>query len=166
MSFSHCCLFAGAQGKLACVWALYKYSLGFPQPFSSSGCSPTGFQSQMLWQLLYLIQVTWQAVPNVSLGHLPWSSGRTSGVLIPFLPARHHTWGACSDWATSLPLLPISTCLFLYILSGRKAVLLVFGSFAVIVVLYVVVVLCVRGWRWDRDLHTSPFWPLSFPCES
>ena len=41
----------------------------------------------------------------------------------------------------SLPLLPILMCLFLYIFSGRKSVLLVFRLSSEVVVLYVVVVL-------------------------
>lgn len=66
---------------------------------------------------------------------LPFVSCHTTGVGL----VSHYTMGVGPVWTMSLPLLPVSRWLFLYILSCVRSVLLVFRSFSEILVLHVVV---------------------------
>lgn len=58
---------------------------------------------------------------------------------------------------TSLPLLPIPMRPFIYILSCRKPVLLVFSSFSEVAVLLYVLVLVFTGKGWAQSLPTLPW---------
>ena len=43
------------------------------RPLALPNISPTGFQSQMFWRLVFLMQDPWVGDPNVGLGHIaPW----------------------------------------------------------------------------------------------
>ena len=67
--------------------------------------SPAGFQSQMFWGLIFLMQEPWAGEPDVGLRKNPHSLGRTSLIVI-FLPFVDRWPGVVSpDNTVSQPLL-------------------------------------------------------------
>lgn len=52
--------------------------------------SPAGFQSQVLWELLFLVQVSWVGEPKSS-AQTPHSLGWTATVVIFLLPISCHS---------------------------------------------------------------------------
>lgn len=136
--------------------------LGFPQPSNSPGHKHH-----------------WIRKPGIMGTHFPSEDplgwGTEHGAGVPFSPVRAFmvvislTLVGC--WARgmvlirlSVPLLPILMWLFLYILSCRKLVILLFRSFSEIVVLYVVVQ-CVCWRRWAQDLLSLLCWSGPPECD-
>ena len=96
-----------------------------PPAHSAATCA--GFHSQKLWGLLSLALRPWAGEPCVGLGSLTPQEG-TSQPHYPldFYQSHVGVGPACS---LSLPLLPVSVCFFLYILSYRTSVQLDFRWF-------------------------------------
>lgn len=70
--------------------------------------SATGFQSQMFWELVFLVQI-----PRAWCGtQTPWSSGWSSVFVMSLLLVSHNSGGEGPGKTTSLFLPPISTWLF------------------------------------------------------
>ena len=91
--------------------------LGSHSPWALPEVSPTVFQIQMLWGLIFQVQVHWDGELNLALR---------------ILTLQGHLWCCClirgvgSDYTASLPLLPVSIWPFLCILGCRISVLLFF----------------------------------------
>ena len=102
--------------------------------------SPTSLQSQMLWGFSFPVLVPWSGEPKVGLDLL---TAPGDPVIIFSLPFRsHHTGDVGPDKTTSQPLLLSWYGLFfLSLFINNESVLLVFGSFLEIAVLYAMVVL-------------------------
>lgn len=95
--------------------------------------------------LIFPVQVPWVGEPSVR--HGPLAPQGASVVVMSLLPVGHYTRGVGCDKTASLPFLPISMWAFLYILSCRTSVLLIFRLFSERVVVCVVVGWCVPGGR-------------------
>ena len=65
------------------MWVLYEELLGVPE-VSSTDSIPTGFCSQKLWGLIFLVLEPWTGGPGVGLGFL---SPEISSQIF-----SHHTW--------------------------------------------------------------------------
>lgn len=78
--------------------------------------------------LIFPVQVPWVGEPSVR--HGPLAPQGASVVVMSLLPVGHYTRGVGCDKTASLPFLPISMWAFLYILSCRTSVLLIFRLFS------------------------------------
>ena len=72
--FSNCCLYAQICSEFACE--PFKSRVLVPHsPLALLDVSPAGFQSQILWELVYLVKVPKAEVPNVGLRPLTPEGG-------------------------------------------------------------------------------------------
>lgn len=121
--FSDHCLCTGFQSVWDSVCPLRAESISYSPP-ALPYARPASFQSQVFWELFFLVQDPWAAEPDVRLGSLPaW--GQSLQLWLPsclwvthpevwILAAGHH-------WPSYL------TCCAFFFMS--LVVLLVFGSF-------------------------------------
>ena len=128
--------------EFACV----PFRSGVSDSYSSPDISLIGFQSQMLWGLIFLVQVSWAGDRSAQT---PCSSVRDlCGYGIAFI---------LGHWPRGVGLTRLHFCSwspsmspFLYILSCRKSVLLIFRLFLEIVVVLYEVVLIVFVYPWEE----------------
>ena len=128
--------------------------------YSSPDISLVGFHSQMLSGLIFLVEVSWAGDPSAQT---PCSSvGDLCGYAIAFIsgqPPRdmgltrlHFCSWSPSMWS------------FLYILSCRKSVPLIFRLFLETVVVLYVVVLIVLVYPWEEVSSESSYSAISIPA--
>ena len=141
---------ASALGLRVCeiLYVSFKSEIYFPQPSGSP-------QSKPCWPSK--LNVLGACLPGTGPpGWGPWcgaqtpsSLGRTStvGIILPFM--GHHPGGLGLDYTASPPLLPVSLWFLLYIFGCRRSFLLVFGSFSLVLALYIVVIWCAGGRTWE-----------------
>ena len=113
----------------------FKWNLTFPQPSGSLDVSPSGFQDETLWRLIFLLQVPQVGEFDIRLGPLIPQGGT------PWLWYLFSLWiTATGVWVLTSPCLCPSYFILmwpsLYILSFKN-LLLLFRSFLEITILYV-----------------------------
>lgn len=134
------------------------------QPFASLGHKSCWISNQMLWGLLFPIQVRQSGDPNVGVRHLAPQGGP------PWLYSFH--LDGCLpgvvglDWPHLCPSYLSQYGFFFISYCCRKSVLLVFRPFSEIAVLYVVVILMclwkeVSSWS-TYPTRLTPFFVLLF----
>ena len=108
-------------------------------PLALLNASSTSFQSQIFWELTFLVQDTQAGEPNMELGSFfPWGESLHLW-LFSHLWSPYQVCGVnCTE---SLPFLSCLIVVPFYIFSCRRSFLLLFRSFSSIIALWIVVIL-------------------------